>query len=222
MSLQSEIELSRQGLMFILSSPSGAGKSTLSRRLLAEYKDAAPHETIVMSISVTTRKMRVGEVDGKDYFFVDELKYKQMVANGELLEHAQVFDHYYGTPASFVQEHIDKGIDVLFDIDWQGTKQLSAENHAAKNNDNLVSIFILPPSMSELERRLRARAQDSNEVVEKRMSKAKAEISHWQEYDYVLVNQDLDQTHERINAILKAERLKRTRQAGLAEFISHL
>lgn len=217
MTLQSEIELSRQGLMFILSSPSGAGKSTLSRRLLAEYKDAGQHETIVMSISVTTRKMRVGEVDGKDYFFVDEAKYKDMVANGELLEHAQVFDHYYGTPASFVQEHIDKGIDVLFDIDWQGTKQLSAENH-----EDLVSIFILPPSMAELERRLRARAQDSNEVVEKRMSKAKAEISHWQEYDYVLVNQDLDQTHERINAILKAERLKRTRQAGLAEFILHL
>ena len=217
MTLQSEIELSRRGLMFILSSPSGAGKSTLSRRLLAEYKDAAPHETIVMSISVTTRKMRVGEVDGKDYFFVDEAKYKDMVANGELLEHAQVFDHYYGTPASFVQEHISKGIDVLFDIDWQGTKQLSAKNH-----EDLVSIFILPPSMSELERRLRARAQDSNEVVERRMSKAKAEISHWQEYNFVLVNHDLDQTHERINAILKAERLKRTRQAGLADFIANL
>jgi len=217
MPIQSEIELKRRGLMFILSSPSGAGKTTLSRRLLAEYKDAADHENIVMSISVTTRPMRVGEVDGKDYFFINEAAYQQMVNSDELLEHARVFDHYYGTPASFVQENIRKGIDVLFDIDWQGTKQLAKKSH-----DDLVSIFILPPSMAELERRLRARAQDSNEVVEKRMGKAKAEISHWQEYDYVLVNQDLDQTHEKINAILKAERLKRNRQTGLADFISEL
>jgi len=217
MSLQSQVELNRRGLMFILSSPSGAGKTTLSRRLLAEYSDVAEHEKIAMSVSVTTRPMRVGEVDGKDYFFVSEDKYKDMVIRGELLEHAQVFDNYYGTPANFVREKIEQGIDVLFDIDWQGTKQLSQKNH-----DDLVSIFILPPSMGELERRLRARAQDSDEVVAKRMSKAKTEISHWQEYDYVLINQDLDQTHDKINSILKAERLKRTRQYGLKDFVDGL
>lgn len=217
MSLQSQVELKRRGLMFILSSPSGAGKTTLSRRLLAEYSDVAEHEKIAMSVSVTTRPMRVGEVDGKDYFFVSEDKYKNMVIRGELLEHAQVFDNYYGTPADFVREKIAQGIDVLFDIDWQGTKQLSQKNH-----DDLVSIFILPPSMGELERRLRARAQDSDEVVAKRMSKAKTEISHWQEYDYVLINQDLDQTHDKINSILKAERLKRTRQYGLKDFVDGL
>ncbi|MEK6746244.1 MAG: guanylate kinase [Pseudomonadota bacterium] len=217
MSLQAEVELHRRGLLFILSSPSGAGKTTLSRRLLEQYKNAAQHETIVMSVSVTTRSMRGGEVHGKDYFFVDDTAYKFMVERGELLEHAQVFDHYYGTPEKFVRENIEKGIDVLFDIDWQGTKQLTQ-----KMPDDLVSIFILPPSMDELERRLRARAQDSEEVVGKRMSKARAEISHWQEYDYVLINQDLDQTHEKINAILKAERLKRVRQEGLADFIEKL
>lgn len=217
MSLQAEVELHRRGLLFILSSPSGAGKTTLSRRLLEQYKNAAQHETIVMSVSVTTRSMRGGEVHGKDYFFIDDTAYKGMVERGELLEHAQVFDHYYGTPEKFVREHIEKGIDVLFDIDWQGTKQMTQ-----KMPDDLVSIFILPPSMAELERRLRARAQDSEEVVGKRMSKARAEISHWQEYDYVLINQDLDQTHEKINAILKAERLKRVRQEGLADFIEKL
>jgi guanylate kinase len=217
MSLQAAVELHRRGLMFILSSPSGAGKTTLSRRLLAQYKDAEPHETIVMSVSVTTRPMRNGEVDGKDYFFVDDAKYAQMVERGELLEYARVFENQYGTPAAFVREHIEQGIDVLFDIDWQGTKQL-----AAKNKADLVSIFILPPSMDELERRLRTRAQDSDEVVKKRMSKAQSEISHWQEYDYVLINQDLDATHAKINAILQAERLKRIRQEGLADFIEKL
>lgn len=217
MSLQAEVELKRRGLMFILSSPSGAGKTTLSRRLLEQYKTASAHETIVMSISVTTRAKRVGEEHGKDYFFVSDAEYQSMVERGELLEYARVFDHHYGTPADFVKKHIEQGIDVLFDIDWQGTKQL-----AEKNDTDLVSIFILPPSMEELERRLRARNQDSDEVVKKRMSKAQAEISHWQEYDFVLINQDLDQTHERINNILKAERLKRVRQEGLAEFIETL
>ncbi len=217
MSLQAEVELHRRGLLFILSSPSGAGKTTLSRRLLEQYKNAAEHETIVLSVSVTTRAMRSGEVHGRDYFFIDDVVYKKMVERGELLEHAQVFDHHYGTPEKFVRENIEKGIDVLFDIDWQGTKQLTA-----KLPDDLVSIFILPPSMMELERRLRARAQDAEEVVQKRMSKARAEISHWQEYDYVLINQDLDQTHEKINAILKAERLKRVRQEGLSNFIEKL
>lgn len=217
MSLQAEVELHRRGLMFILSSPSGAGKTTLSRRLLEQYNNAAKHETIVLSVSVTTRAKREGEVHGKDYFFVDGEAYRQMVERGELLEHARVFDNYYGTPENFVREHIDKGIDVLFDIDWQGTKQL-----AAKRPDDLVSVFILPPSMDELERRLRARAQDGEDVVRKRMSKARDEISHWQEYDYVLINQDLDQTHEKINSILKAERLKRVRQDGLADFVKRL
>lgn len=217
MSLQAEVELQRKGLMFILSSPSGAGKTTLSRRLLAQYKDAQKHETIVMSVSVTTRAMRPGEMQGRDYFFVDDAAYKLMVERGELLEHACVFDHNYGTPENFVRENINNGIDVLFDIDWQGTKQLTQ-----KMPDDLVSIFILPPSMDELERRLRARAQDGEEVVKKRMSKARAEISHWQDYDYVLINQDLDQTHEKINAILKAERLKRVRQEGLADFVKGL
>lgn len=203
--------------MFILSSPSGAGKTTLSKRILSEYKDAEKHEAIVMSVSVTTRQMRAGEVHGKDYFFVSEEEYHKMVERGELLEHAKVFDHYYGTPANFVRENLSRGVDVLFDIDWQGTKQLAEKSH-----DDLVSIFILPPSMEELERRLRSRAQDSDEVVQRRMGKAKAEISHWQEYGYVLVNQDIEQTHGKINAILKAERLKRTRQYGLADFVNNL
>jgi guanylate kinase len=217
MSLQQEVELNRRGLMFILSSPSGAGKTTLSRRLLEKYKDAGPHETIRMSISVTTRPMRPGEVHGRDYFFVSDAEYQQMVAKNELLEHARVFENHYGTPADFVRRHIDEGVDVLFDIDWQGTHQL-----AEKRRDDLVSIFILPPSIEELERRLRARAQDSDEVVQKRMSKAQAEISHWDEYDYVLINQDIEQTLEKIDTILKAERLKRVRQDGLSGFIERL
>jgi len=217
MSLQRNVELKRRGLMFVLSSPSGAGKTTLSRRLFEKYKAAEPHESIVMSISVTTRKPRPGEVDGRDYFFVDNNRYEQMVQGGELLEYAHVFEYRYGTPAEFVNRHISRGIDVLFDIDWQGTHQL-----ADKNRDDLVSIFILPPSLQELERRLKARAQDSAEVVAKRMEKAMAEISHWQEYDYVLINHDLEETLEKIDSILKAERLKRVRQDGLKEFIGSL
>lgn len=217
MSLQTGIELNRRGLLFILSSPSGAGKTTLSRQLLARYKDAEPHETIVMSVSVTTRAMRPGEVEGQDYNFIDKTRYEQMVEKGELLEHARVFENHYGTPAKFVHDHISRGVDVLFDIDWQGTHQL-----AEKSRDDLVSIFILPPSMAELERRLKARAQDSDEVVAGRMNKAMAEISHWEEYDYVLINQDIDQTLEKIDTILKAERLKRVRQEGLPAFIATL
>jgi guanylate kinase len=217
MSLHRNLELKRRGLMFILSSPSGAGKTTLSRRLLERYKNAAAHESMMLSISVTTRPARPGEEHGKDYFFIAEAAYQEMVKKNALLEHAQVFDYYYGTPATFVRDHIEKGTDVLFDIDWQGTRQLTE-----RSRDDLVSIFILPPSMDELERRLRARAQDSDEVVSKRMSKAVSEISHWQEYDYVLVNQDLEETLEKIDAILRAERLKRVRQAGLAEFVKDL
>ena len=203
--------------MFILSSPSGAGKTTLSRSLLARYQHAPAHEAIRMSVSVTTRKPRPGEAHGKDYFFLSDAEYQTMVRNGELLEHAKVFEHHYGTPAHFVNGNIGAGTDVLFDIDWQGTQQLKV-----KNPDDLVSVFILPPSMVELERRLKSRAQDSDEVVAGRMSKARAEISHWMEYDYVLINQNLDETLEKIDSILKAERLKRVRQDGLRGFIESL
>lgn len=170
-----------------------------------------------MSVSVTTRPKRPGEEHGQDYFFVSDGEYQQMVEQGDLLEHAKVFEYQYGTPAPFVQGNISKGTDVLFDIDWQGTQQLRAKSAA-----DLVSVFILPPSMEELERRLRNRAQDSDEVVAARMSKAEAEISHWAEYDYVLINHDLDETLDKIDAILKAERLKRARQEGLPEFIGGL
>ncbi len=217
MSLQRSIELKRRGLLFILSSPSGAGKTTLSRSLLARYSGAPAHEAIRMSVSVTTRKPRPGEKHGEDYFFLSDDEYQRMVAGDELLEHAKVFEHHYGTPAHFVRGCIAQGTDVLFDIDWQGTQQLRA-----KNPQDLVSVFILPPSMVELERRLKARAQDSDEVVKKRMSKAEAEISHWQEYDYVLINHDLDETLEKIDSILKAERLRRVRQEGLSGFIGEL
>ena len=200
--------------MLILSSPSGAGKTTLSRELLKRHqKDGS----LVMSVSVTTRKSRPGEAHGKDYFFISHEEYLNMVSGGQLLEHAQVFENHYGTPVKFVEEHIGRGTDVLFDIDWQGTYQL-----CQKARDDVVSVFILPPSMTELERRLKSRAQDSDEVVKKRMAKAAAEISHWEEYDYVLVNKDLEQTLEKIDTILKAERLKRTRQAGLKRFVEAL
>ena len=217
MSLQTSVELKRRGLMFILSSPSGAGKTSLSRALLDHYNDAGAHEAVRMSVSVTTRKPRPGEMHGRDYFFVNHEDFLNMVSSGELLEHAKVFDYHYGTPSRFVEDHISKGTDVLFDIDWQGTHQL-----AEKARDEVVSVFILPPSMQELERRLRARAQDSDEVVVGRMAKAAAEISHWSEYDYVLVNHDFDQTLEKIDTILKCERLKRSRQLGLADFVGKL
>jgi guanylate kinase len=197
--------------MFVLSSPSGAGKTTLSRRLLAT------HPGINLSVSVTTRAMRPGEIDGKDYYFINNDTYHTMVAQNDLLEHATVFDYRYGTPRGPVMDALAKGIDVLFDIDWQGTRQL-----AAACREDLVSVFILPPSLSELERRLRTRAQDSEEIVQKRMSKAEAEISHWAEYDYVVVNTDLDATLARIVHILEAERVKRSRQTTLNGFIDTL
>lgn len=204
--------------MFILSSPSGAGKTTLSRMLLErQTNQAAAHPELVMSISVTTRPMRPGEQDGRDYFFVGQPEFNTLVEEGALLEHAVVFGNCYGTPKHFVEGHIASGTDVLFDIDWQGTQQLKQKSRA-----DLVSVFILPPSMHELERRLRARAQDSEEVVQKRMSKAAAEISHWREYDYVLVNDDAQETLSRIEHILEAERLKRERRQELEEFVSRL
>ncbi|MDX2095079.1 MAG: guanylate kinase [Alphaproteobacteria bacterium] len=201
----------RRGLMFVLSSPSGAGKTTLSRRLLAT------EEGVALSVSVTTRPMRPGEVDGRDYHFVDTARYRAMVEAGELLEHATVFEHQYGTPKKQVMDALASGRDVLFDIDWQGTRQLAQSCRA-----DLVSVFILPPTLDELERRLRARAQDSDEVVQKRMAKATEEISHWEEYDYVVVNEDLDKAMAHIQRILHAERFKRWRQLDIAGFVARL
>ncbi len=209
--LQKSAQIDRRGFMFVLSSPSGAGKTTISR-LLLEADD-----NLTMSISATTRPMRPKEIDGEDYYFIDKEKFSLMVAGGEFLECAEVFDHYYGTPEKKVNESLDAGIDVLFDIDWQGTQQV-AKNH----RDDLVSIFILPPSMQELENRLRKRAQDSDEIIVSRMSKASNEISHWHAYDYVLVNNDVGDSLAKVKAILQAERQKRIRQDGLADFVGKL
>lgn len=205
------VTIPRRGLMFVLSSPSGAGKTTLSRKLLSNESG------ISMSVSVTTRSMRPGEREGIDYHFVTRPTFDEMADGGKLLEHAEVFGNCYGTPRSYVESHLQRGEDVLFDIDWQGTKQLKG-----KSPDDLVSVFILPPSLDELERRLYSRGQDSEEIVKKRMEKARSEISHWDEYDYVIVNQDLDQALIKITSILHAERLKRTRQEGLGGFIKTL
>ncbi len=205
------VALRRRGMMFVLSSPSGAGKTTLSRRMLKQDSN------LQLSISVTTRPRRPSEVGGQDYFFVDEAQFKRMIENKELLEHARVFDHYYGTPAAYVKQRLKEGKDVLFDIDWQGTRQL-----ARSCREDLVSLFILPPSMAELERRLRKRAEDSEQVVQERMSKARSEIAHWDEYDYVVINNDLEETLKCITSILKAERVKQVRQPGLREFVNSL
>ncbi len=201
----------RRGLMLVLSSPSGAGKTTLSRRLLAE--DA----NLQLSVSVTTRPPRPGEREGVDYHFIDRAAYDAMVAKGELLEWAQVFDHCYGTPRAPVEAAMKAGRDVLFDIDWQGTQQLRDAVKA-----DVVSVFVLPPSVAELERRLRRRAQDSDETIRRRMTKAADEMSHWAEYDYVVINHDVAEAFADVRAILAAERLKRGRQIGLAEFVRAL
>ena len=203
--------IQRRGLMLVLSSPSGAGKTTLSRKLLAVDSD------ITMSVSVTTRQPRTGEEEGKDYFFVSSSMFGQMVSGDAFLEHANVFDHRYGTPKEPVMLALAKGQDVLFDIDWQGTQQLRQQA-----GDDLVSIFVLPPSHSELERRLRARAQDSDAVVAARMARASNEISHWAEYDYVVINDDVDAALEKIRTILAAERMKRGRQTGIPSFVGTL
>lgn len=194
--------------MLVLSSPSGAGKTTLSRRLLENDSNVA------MSISVTTRAPRPGEQHGKDYHFIDSVRFEAMAEKGELLEHAQVFDYRYGTPRGPVEQALASGRDVLFDIDWQGTQQLRE-----KAASDVVSVFILPPSVSELERRLHTRAQDSDEVIRRRMMKASDEMSHWAEYDYVVINTDLDDAFARIVAILTAERARRHRQVGLSDFV---
>jgi len=204
-------DIARRGLLLVLSSPSGAGKSTLSRLLLA--KD----QHISLSVSTTTRKPRPGEQDGVDYHFVSRAEFENLVAADGFLEHARVFDHYYGTPAAPVEAAMEAGRDVLFDIDWQGTQQLSQ-----KVARDLVRVFILPPGKAELERRLKARAQDSDAVVRKRMAKAGEEISHWAEYDYIIINDDLKKAEQQLFAILQAERLKRQRQTGLVSFVHEI
>jgi len=200
--------IARRGLLFVLSSPSGAGKTTLSKRLLERERD------MVMSVSVTTRKPRPGEIDGKDYFFISRKRFDQMVENGELLEHAEVFGNGYGTPLQRVRECVDSGKDVLFDIDWQGTQQIHSKMGA-----DLVRVFILPPSAPELKDRLFRRNLDEISVIKKRMAEASNELGHWDEYDYILVNDDVDECSEDIAAILKAERLKKIRRVGLADFV---
>ena len=201
----------RRGLMMVLSSPSGAGKTSLSRRLLEMDKE------ISLSVSVTTRPPRAGEVDGRDYSFIDATEFNLLSNRDQLLESAKVFGNYYGTPRLPVEKTLAQGRDVLFDIDWQGTQQL-----AEKARDDLVSIFILPPSWYELERRLFTRAQDDPSEINRRMAKAADEMSHWAEYDYVIVNRDLDQSVLAVQSILLSERLKRRRQIGLSEFVSGL
>jgi guanylate kinase len=204
-------EISRRGLMLVLSSPSGAGKTTISRALLKGDRN------LTMSVSVTTRRKRPGEVEGQDYFFIDNTDFNLMVNRGELLEYAKVFGNYYGTPKGPVENALSAGHDVLFDIDWQGTQQLKASARA-----DLVSVFILPPSTAELEKRLRTRAQDSAKVVAERMAKAADEMSHWAEYDYIIVNRDVTESVARVEAILAAERLRRDRQVGLSDFVKGL
>ena len=205
------VEIKRRGLMLVLSSPSGAGKTTISRRLLERDRN------LIMSVSVTTRPRRRGEVAGVDYHFVDKTTFDEMVGRGDLLENAKVFDDYYGTPKKPVETALSQGLDVLFDIDWQGTQKL-----ADSAREDLVSVFILPPNTAELERRLKIRAQDSPEVVATRMSKAADEMSHWAEYDYIVVNIDIDESVAKVEAILQAERLRRKRQVGLVDFVREL
>lgn len=203
--------LQRRGLMFVLSSPSGAGKTTITRALLKNNQD------LEISISATTRQRRPGEVDGQDYYFVDIPQFNAMVEGGEMLEHAKVFNNYYGTPRQPVEEALSRGHDVIFDIDWQGTQQL---REIAR--DDLVTVFILPPNAKELERRLRARNQDPEETIRHRMDKASDEMTHYSEYDYVLINNNVDMAIQQAQHILNSERLKRHRLAGLSDFVRGL
>jgi len=201
----------RRGLLFVLSSPSGAGKTTLSRLLIERVPG------LIMSISATTRAMRPGEVNGRDYLFVDKATFEQMAKGDELLEWASVFGNSYGTPREPVEAALSRGQDVLFDIDWQGTQQL---RHKARAD--VVSVFILPPSAADLEKRLHSRGQDSDDVIRKRMSRASHEMSHWAEYDYIVINRNIDDAFAEVQSILKAERLRRERQVGLVGFVRNL
>jgi guanylate kinase len=204
-------EITRRGLLLVLSSPSGAGKTTITRLLIERDRELS------ISVSVTTRAPRAGEVDGKHYHFIDAAAFERMVAAGELLEHAIVFGNRYGTPRAAVEAALASGRDIVSDIDWQGTQQLQESVRS-----DLVAVFVLPPSMAALEERLKTRAQDSAETVRERMAKSADEMSHWAEYDYVIVNRDLERSVAQVQAILTAERLKRERQAGLADFVNRL
>ena len=203
--------LQRRGLMFILSSPSGAGKTTIARMLLEE------DEGIALSVSVTTRPIRPGEVDGRDYHFVSQERFAAMVADELFFEYATVFDHSYGTPKAAIKTGLREGCDFLFDVDWQGTQQLYQ-----RAETDVVRVFILPPSLAELNRRLTARATDSAEVIAARMARAQAEISHWDGYDYVVVNDDVDVCFDKVMQVLAAERMRRSRQTGLVAFVREL
>jgi guanylate kinase len=205
------VDFKRRGLMLVLSSPSGAGKTTLSRKLLQSDPG------IVISVSATTRARRPNEVDGRDYSFVTPEKFAAMVKADEFFEHANVFEHRYGTPKKPVTDALAGGRDVLFDIDWQGTQQLKE-----RAREDLVSVFVLPPSHDELERRLKTRAQDSDDIVARRMAKAASEISHWPEYDYVVLNRDIERALAQVKSILEAERARRTRLIGVGEFVAQL
>ena len=207
-------DFKRRGLMYVMSSPSGAGKTTITRALLKNNPD------VMISISATTRPRRAGEVHGQDYYFVEPDEFRGMIENGEMMEHAKVFENYYGTPAKPVREALESGKDVLFDIDWQGTQQL---REAA--SDDLVTVFILPPSRQELEKRLKDRARDTRETEEDirhRMSKAASEMSHYSEYDYVIINNDVDEAIAKAQLILDGERLKRRRTQGMSDFVRGL
>ena len=201
----------RRGFLLVLSSPSGAGKTTITRQLLARDPGLA------LSVSVTTRLPRPGEIDGRDYRFIDQARFAAMVEGGELLEHARVFDHEYGTPRQPVEAAIAQGRDIVTDIDWQGTQQL-----AESVPHDLVTVFVLPPSMAALEARLQMRAQDSPAVVAERMAKSAEEMSHWSEYDYVIINREIEQSVAEVQAVVTAERVRRTRQLGLADFVNRL
>lgn len=204
-------KLQRRGLMFVLSSPSGAGKTTIARKLLAADSG------IGMSVSVTTRPPRPGEVDGVDYVFTDRAGFDRMVEDGEFLEWAEVFGHSYGTPKAQIKAGLKEGRDFLFDIDWQGTQQLYQRMEV-----DVVRVFLLPPSIGELEQRLHSRGTDSEEVIETRMARARAEISHWDGYDYVVVNDDIDACFAKVHGILQSERLRRARQTGLVDFVREM
>lgn len=203
--------ITRRSIMLVLSSPSGAGKTSICKRLLRKETE------LKLSVSATTRKRRPGEVEGKDYHFLSTFEFEERIKKSEFLEYAKVFDHYYGTPSNKVDSCLKSGVDVLFDIDWQGTKQIKA-----KVRQDLVSIFILPPSAKELEKRLFKRAQDTSEVVAQRMSKSASEMSHYPEYDYVIINYDLNSSVEKVQSILNAERSRRERQNGISAFVKEL
>jgi len=203
--------IARRGFLLVLSSPSGAGKTTITRRLVAD------EPSLTLSVSVTTRPARDGEIEGRDYHFIDRLRFDEMIARGELLEHATVFGNGYGTPRGPIEAALSAGRDIVGDVDWQGTQQL-----ARSVTQDLVSVFVLPPSLAALGGRLRARAQDSAAVVASRMAKSAEELSHWPEYDYVIVNDTIESAVAKVRAIVIAERLRRVRQTGLTEFVNRL